>query len=34
MVSEKNQINTEDTNSEIKQTYFLVQENKQGSSQE
>ena len=34
MVGENNQSNTEDTNSEIRKAYFIVQKNKWGSSQE
>ena len=34
MIGAKNQRNTEDANSEIRQTHFLVQQNKQGISKE
>ena len=34
MAGEKNKRNTEDTNSEIREAHFLVQDNKLGRSQE
>ena len=34
MIADNNQRNIENTNSEIRQTYFIFQENKQGNIQE